>query len=81
MEAGQSVLVILIEGDTVGSASTTGNTYAVTARWLWEVVPDQPQAIVSPLTPSPANAAMVDKALNMLTSLPVLTVVPPKRNF
>lgn len=71
LQSGQNVLICLIENDTSNTAVAGGSTYNFEMRWLWEVIPDQPEAITADLTPSPANAVAVDHALNAISKQPI----------
>lgn len=75
LEAGASVMTILIENDTVSSAAALGNAYNYEIRWLWELIPDQPNAVMTPVTPSPAHQGQVDAALNYVATMPICVPV------
>jgi hypothetical protein len=80
-EAGQSLLALVIAGDTSAAASASGNTYSYEARWLWEVIPDQPEAICEQVSPSYADSHQVDEALNMLVRMPAGFVSTSGKSF
>jgi len=81
LQEGISNLAILIEGDTTSSATATANNYDYTARWLWEVVPDQPEAIAAKVTPSKFDPAELQKAINGATKIPVMKTNLGIRSF
>jgi len=68
-QMGQSVLVVGIDGDVVGSSQAGGNTYSFECIWHWEIVPDNDTAVAYDLSPSHASAAELDLCMNALSSI------------
>lgn len=67
-EAGLGALVVMIDGDTVATASAALNTYAITIESLWEIIPEAETAVTYSLAHSPANTAALDAAVNRLST-------------
>jgi hypothetical protein len=65
---GSNLLVVLIENDYVGTASTTGNQYTVDITVHWEVIPDTKYGVAYPLSPSLSNPQALTAALNDCSS-------------
>jgi len=70
-ERGENALVVLIEGDNTSSASDATNVYSINIVWHWEVVPSDPTAITTEVTPSTADSTALDAVLNMTQRVPV----------
>jgi len=68
-QAGQNVLVFLIEGDVTAAASAAGNTYSVEVISHWEVIPVNPLKVAYDLTQSYSDHLAVELALNRMTVL------------
>jgi len=53
VEAGQSWLVIGVEGDTTATASATGNPFSLDFIWHWEYIPSDVVTSIVTIGPSP----------------------------
>lgn len=63
-QAGQNVLLFLIEGDTTATATATGNTYSIEVISHWEVIPLNPLTVAYDLTQSLHDTLAIQSALN-----------------
>lgn len=75
-ESGQSALVVIVDGDTTSTAQLGCNAYSIDVEWHWEVIPQETQTVVYPLSMSHYNPVELAVALNGCQSLPVATVTP-----
>lgn len=66
VEAGQSSLVVVVDGDTTAAASATGNPYFLDVVWHWEYIPMDPLKTVVDIGPSPYDPAMLARIINSL---------------
>lgn len=71
VEGGQNALIFCVIGDQTSAASATSNPYTINIRWTWEVIPDNPQSVPYPLTPSPCDGKSLDACLNAFQGLTV----------